>query len=312
MLGSRRTPLALLLLTADRPHLALAAARVAFAVVLMFSQMGFLLGVDDSQNAILDSLDADLVVLSKARYNLFIDEEFPRARLYQARTVPGVQSASPLYIGGLRSTWRAPGTGREYYLRVLAVRPDDPVFLDAGLQRQLGRLKEDDAALFDARSRDFLGRVEPGTWAELNRRRVRVVGTFQLGPDYRNDGNAIISDTNLVRYFPEAWPDQPSLGLIRLRPGADPSAVAGELARSLPPDVDILTKADLARREADYWDSQTPIGIVFGFGLVLGFVVGMLTCYQILHADVKVQLPQFAALKAMGWHEPFPGRRRDV
>ena len=39
----------------------------------------------------------------------------------------------------------------------------------------------------------------------------------------------------------------------------------------------------------------------FGAGVVLGFVVGMVICYQILTSDVADHLPEYATLKAIGY-----------
>ena len=43
------------------------------------------------------------------------------------------------------------------------------------------------------------------------------------------------------------------------------------------------------------------MGYAFGLGVVLGFVIGTVICYQILFSDIHEQLPQFATLKAIGY-----------
>jgi putative ABC transport system permease protein len=40
---------------------------------------------------------------------------------------------------------------------------------------------------------------------------------------------------------------------------------------------------------------------VFGFGVVMGLVVGMIIVYQILFADIADHLKEYATLKAMGY-----------
>jgi putative ABC transport system permease protein len=37
----------------------------------------------------------------------------------------------------------------------------------------------------------------------------------------------------------------------------------------------------------------------------MGFVVGIVICYQIIHADISDHLREFATLKAMGYQTPF-------
>src|SRR5262249_57891488 len=95
------------------------------------------------------------------------------------------------------------------------------------------------------------------------------------------------------------------VGLLQLRDGVDPAAVAAELERVLPEDVLVLTRAEFIDREHDYWARSTPTGAIFGLGLVVGFVVGVITCYQILFNDVTDNLPRFATLKALGYGDRF-------
>jgi putative ABC transport system permease protein len=54
-------------------------------------------------------------------------------------------------------------------------------------------------------------------------------------------------------------------------------------------------------REKWFWWTNTPIGFAFGAGVVLGFVVGMVICYQILSSDVADHLAEYATLKAIGY-----------
>jgi len=54
------------------------------------------------------------------------------------------------------------------------------------------------------------------------------------------------------------------------------------------------------RREQDFWEKVTPIGVVFDIGVAMGFVVGLAICYQVLFAEIADRLPQFATLKAIG------------
>src|SRR5207245_4245857 len=77
------------------------------------------------------------------------------------------------------------------------------------------------------------------------------------------------------------------------------------LRSALPPDVQIQTKQDFLDQEMTYWKENTPLGYLFGLGAALGFVVGIVICYQILYTDVVDHLPQFATLKAIGYRDRF-------
>ena len=55
--------------------------------------------------------------------------------------------------------------------------------------------------MIDRRARSFLGEANRGTETELARRHIRVVGTFELGPNFFSDGNVIMSDRNFFKFF---------------------------------------------------------------------------------------------------------------
>ena len=71
----------------------------------------------------------------------------------------------------------------------------------------------------------------------------------------------------------------------------------------MPPDVRVLTKDGLIAKEQGFWDHVAPIGTVFSIGVVMGFIVGLAICYQVLFADISERLAEFATLKAMGYSD---------
>ena len=44
---------------------------------------------------------------------------------------------------------------------------------------------------------------------------------------------------------------------------------------------------------------------MFGIGLVIGFLIGVIICYQILYTEIADHLGQYATLKAMGHENRF-------
>ena len=67
----------------------------------------------------------------------------------------------------------------------------------------------------------------------------------------------------------------------------------------------VLTRGEYIHREQVYWDTSTPIGYVFTFGVIMGLVVGGIIVYQILFADVSDHLAEYATLKAMGYPNSY-------
>ena len=135
---------------------------------------------------------------------------------------------------------------------------------------------------------------------------MRIVGSIPvLGGNFVSDGNLFTSSTNFHRFFPRLDLDAVSLGALELAEGADLQATQQRLQRLLPEDIEVLSRRRLYERECEFWAERTPTGLVFGAGLVVGMLVGVLLCYQILYTDVSDHRRQFALLRAIGYSRRF-------
>ncbi len=306
-----RIPLAWKNLIHDRRRLLTAVAGIGFAVVLMFMQTGFKNALFDSTVQVFEKLDGDLVLVSRARYALPANQTFNIGRIYQARACEGVRAAYPLYIERPRAVWKQPGA-RGYPIRVLACDPSDPVLLIPELAVYSEALKQRGAALYDEKNKSVYGPPEQRTpWTQwrdvtLTGRSIRLVGGFRLGTDFANDGNLFMNSENFAKFFPSRFVggdplEVVDLGVVTLQRDADPQEVKARLIERLPNDVAVLTKVEIIARERNFWRHSTPIGYVFTIGTLIGFLVGVVICYQIIHADIGDHLAEFATLKAMGY-----------
>jgi putative ABC transport system permease protein len=303
-----RVPLALLELTHNKPRLLVSIAGVAFASVLMFLEMGFLFGMFDSQTNVVKLMNADLFVVHRQKEAVVPKIPFPRRRLQQALGHPGVAAGYPVYVEDLRSVWKNPGQGKEHALLVYAFDPNDPVFLIPEVADRAQELLRPDTALIDSRGKDLYGTRGPGVEGELSRHAVRLIGTFPLGPDFRVDGNLIVSDRTFFKIFGDQRdPAATSVefGLLKVRPGHDPDDVRDDLNRTLPEDVQVMTKQEFIDQVIHYWATSQPVGYVFGMGMVVGFLIGVTICYQVLYTDIMDHLPQYATLKAIGYSDAY-------
>jgi putative ABC transport system permease protein len=136
---------------------------------------------------------------------------------------------------------------------------------------------------------------------EIGGRRVDVVGLIEIGPSFGADGNVVLSEVNFRRVVKERQVAAVDLVAIKLRPGADLRETQARLRALLPPDVIVMTQAELHAHERRYWEEATPIGFIFAFGSLMGLVVGMVIVYQILFSDIASHLKEYATLKAMGY-----------
>jgi putative ABC transport system permease protein len=299
-------PLAWRNIMADKRRLFRSASGIAFAVVLMLVQLGFRTAFLDTALQVIRAVDGDLILTSSTKFRFGRKDSFSRRQLYQARAVPGVASAAPIYAEWTRSIWKNPQTGKTYTVQVLAFDPDQPVFLFPEVEARLRQLRQPDTVMLDSRARRFIGRASEGSETELARHDVRVLGTFSLGPDFTTDGTVITSDRTFVKLFSDHVFEAGELadvefGVIKLSPGADAETVRLALRRALPADVAVRTKADLVSLETEFQNSVSPAGPIFTLGTVIGFAVGMLISYQILYTDLSDRLAQYATLRAIGY-----------
>ncbi|MGL6074343.1 MAG: ABC transporter permease DevC [Fimbriiglobus sp.] len=320
-----RTPLAWLNLSHDRVRFALFVVGIVFAVMLMFVQLGFRGALLDSQTLLHERLNADLILISPNRQALAMRETFPRRRLLQASAIPGVREVHPMYVdngqGFLRDTAtdireRSPSRA----IRVIGLNPDAELLDMPELKKaNAAPLRLPGQAFYDRNSSQdsdrpgssVFGPLREGIRTELAGGEITLVGSVSLGGDFTTDGALVVSEETfadrLRRPYTFGAPlADVDLGLIRLEPGTNPRETRDRLTRLFTetepdPDVLVLTRQEFIDREQAFWLSNTPIGFAFGFGMFMGFAVGLVICYQILSGDVADHLAEYATLKALGY-----------
>jgi len=298
----RRVAFARRLLAHQKLRSGVAAAGIAFSLLVIFLQLGFYRAVVRSATAISSRLDADLVLVSPRFVHLAEADTIDRARLFQAQGLPEVASARPLYLRHAR--WRDPVSGERCKFLALGFP------LDAGaplalpeLAARISALAPSDALLLDEESQRSCGPRDPEGRVELREQAARVAGRFRLGVGFQADGALLLSDASFSRYFGASPLERPQLGLIRLEPGSDAREAALRLRALLPPDVEVRTRAELRELQIRHWVRNTAVGNVFALGALAGFAVGLVVLHQVLATDLRNQLPHYATLAAMGYAE---------
>ena len=301
----------------------MAAAGVAFAVVLIFMQLGFLGSVETTVTRFFEAMNFDLLLRSPKYLHLSDTRAFPLLRLYQAAEVSGVKRTTPIEIG--LAQWRSPITGGTRNILVIGVEPEQEPFAMPEIRAKTGCLTDRQSILIDRKSRREFGPqngrqfsdADIGVGTEINGREVTIVGHFELGTGLTADGCILVNAVGFRRFVPTRGPEELSFGLVRLQDGADADAAARRMRehfrRELPggeADVEVLTRAEAIRYELNRWIRETSIGIIFQLGVAVSLVVGTAIVYQVLSSDVAAHLRQYATLKAMGYTGPIPLGRR--
>jgi len=299
-----RVPLAWLNLVHEKSRLVVALAGVAFAVLLVFMNLGFLGALAQSASMFYQYMNADVFLVSPQTLEISSAKAFPRDRLYQADGIKGVERVMPLYVGYLQ--WRNPQTRDSRAVFMFGFNPQDPVFLMPGLSTPatLAALDRPDTVLFDLLSRPEYGPKTTGTKTEVERRSVTIGGQYELGGGFAADATIIGSDQNFLRFLKIPL-NLVNMGLVKLESGADVQAVAAQLRQVLPKDVLVKTKTEIIENDRSYWISSTSTGFIFGMGVAVSCVVGVVIVYQILYTDISDHMKQYATLKAMGYRSGY-------
>ncbi|NJN04510.1 MAG: FtsX-like permease family protein [Leptolyngbyaceae cyanobacterium SL_1_1] len=298
-------PLAWYNLLYERTRLLVAIAGVAFAVLLIFMNLGFLGALTTTATHIYTQLNADIFLISPQSLEISSTKPFPIERLYQAAGIEGVEAAMPLYSDYM--LWRNPETRVSRAMFVYGINPEDAVFLMPELQTPQTQqtLRQPNVVLIDGLSRAEFGAQTTGLETEADRRQVSIGGQYVLGGGFASDGTLIMSDQNFRRFFDPRPLNLINLGLIKLAATAEAERTAVALQAHLPEDVLVLTKAEIIARDRAFWLQTTSIGFIFSLGVAVSFIVGTVIVYQILYTDIRDHLPEYATLKAMGYRNHY-------
>lgn len=281
----------------------LATGGIFIAILLVFIELGFFVAVPQGGMLIYDHMRFDLLVVSNKYLFQAQSGQFPLAPLATVRKVPTVAQATPVYIGA--GKWQDPGGGLKLDVALLAIDPAAGVFPVPDIERQKAALERPDTILVDSATRSLFGPLTAGRIVDIAGHKETIGGSFVLGTGFLGLGVAVASEANFFRMFPLRPRDTVNLGLVTLKPGTDPEAAAKALRAVLPADTQVFTRDGLMAHEDQYWTTRTGTGLIFGSGLVVSFVVGIMVLYQTLATQITRQLPQFATLKAIGYSNRF-------
>ena len=267
---------------------------VTFAVLLANFQLGTLFGLLAKNTLLVDNAGADLWIVPPGTTYANPGQRMSTSLLYEARVTPGVAQASALVMAGTSIT--KPGGGTEA-ITLLGVDLDTnlggPFSIVAG---DVSALRQANTMFFDDSQRERFGGLNLGSVREVGGYNV-VVGGFTwglvpFGPAFT------FGDIDLVRTMVNVPTDKLNFVLVKVAPGHDVEAVGRNLQTHVP-DAVVISKAKFHSQIVRIL-LRDQLGISFGtstgFGLVIGFIIVMLSMYS----SVLDNLREFGTLKAIG------------
>lgn len=275
---------------------------VAFTVLIVFMELGFFNGIKDSQSYLATVFRADLIMMHHRSTHLNNYEVMEPNRLAQAGAVEHVLEVIPVYKRVAVMKHTEDETNRRVF--VLAYPPDSAALDIPMTAASLQALKSRGNVLFDSKSRRIYGDVRVGEDIKLDGVLHKVVGMFSLGPNFSNDGNVLMGEASFLLGKDSARAPV-TYGLIRAEPGTNLNELKQTILQKLPKDIAVMTPEEMRQREVLYTTKSVPIGMVFKIAALIGFLTGIIICYQILYNEIADHLHQFGTLKAMGFSNAF-------
>jgi putative ABC transport system permease protein len=287
----------------DRLRSAMTVAGVAFAVTLVFVQVGLFLGLLDNASVTIDRIDADLWVTSRNTPNVDFAHGFPESRVQRVRSIPGVERADNLLVQFLNL---ALPSGAEEGMLVYGLED----FRRWGLpwrvaEGDLADLRRGDFMFLDHSAERRYGPFRVGEYREVMGYRLKIIGRSLEALSFTTSPIAFIDYRLVQRLAGERIAGRTTYILVRAAPGADLDAIRAEIRRRLPHN-DVYTAREWAERSRGYWVASTGIGLNMYITVFLGCLVGVVVVAQTLYTSAMEHIKEFGTVKAIG------GSNRDI
>ena len=295
--------LAIKILLDDKGRFLTTVAGVAFAVALVYVQVGLFIGLLASASITIDRMDADLWVVAHNTPNVDFANPFPESFVQRIRSVAGVERADNLLVWF--ATVSLPGGAKEsaviYALRDFS-RWNLPWKILEGSPEDLRRGRY--VMLDESATRRF-GPFAVGDHREFSGHRLKVIGRTAEARSFTTSPIAFLDYRVAQSLTPGELDHRTTYVVVKLEPGADARAIAGEIRERLPYH-DVHTRAEWSKLSRDYWIESTGLGLTMFLTVSLGCLVGVIVVAQTLYTSTTEHLAEFATVKAIG------GRDRDI
>jgi putative ABC transport system permease protein len=303
-----RLPIGWLQLTHSRPRFAAALAGVAFANVLVFVQLGIMNSMATATLKPYEFFAADIMISAGDANSMTEGGNVARQWLLQALADPDVEAGMGVFIGNV--SWQR--AEKSLGLTTYGIDPTQARFLPPDIAAKSAVLQLQGAGLLDRFSRGLpreeAASIRPQTPLsfEVSGKTLTLYDTFAGGGGFGGDGYLMVSDQTYLTLFGARSSSAPDHIFLQTRAGADVDQVAARL-RDLISDktLRIRSYAAAAQEDLSYQQTKRPTGIIFGFGVVIGILVGIVIVYQVLSTDVSDHMREYATFKAMGYGHMF-------
>ena len=281
----------------DKLRFAITVSGVAFAVALVFVQVGLFLGILDNASVTIEHADADLWITSKNTPNVDFAHTFPESAVQRVRSVPGIARADNLIVWYMTLT--LPSGAQEASL-VYALddfrRWNIPWNVEQGNLTDLGRGQY---VFLDASAEKRFGPFSVGEYREYLGQRMKIVGRSRDALSFSTTPISFMDFSRAQKLSYQSLANKTTYVLVKLAPSADLETVRAEIRRRLPYN-DVYTKTEWAKRSRAYWVESTGLGLNMILTVFLGCLVGVVVVAQTLYTSTMEHIKEFGTVKAIG------------
>jgi len=276
---------------------------VAFAVTLVFVQVGLFLGLMSNASLTIEQIDADLWVTSHNTPNVDFAHTFPETYVKRVRSIPGVARADNLIVWFMNVNLP---NGAIEGTEVYALEDFSAWNFPQGVvEGDLADLRRGPYMMLDDSAKKRWGAFAVNDYREILGRRLKIIGRTMDAKSFTTTPLTFV-DLRLAQALNESnLRGNTTYILVKLTPGADAEAVRAELQQRLPYN-DVFTKAEWAKRSRKYWIDSTGLGLNMYITVFLGCLVGIVVVAQTLYTSTMEHIREFGTVKAIG------GGNRDI
>jgi putative ABC transport system permease protein len=281
----------------DKLRFLITVSGVAFAVTLVFVQVGLFLGLMDNASLTIEHLNADLWVTSHNTANVDFAHTFPDTYVHRVRSTPGVARADNLIVWFMNvSLPNGAVEGTEVYALEDFEAWKFPWKLESGNREDLRR---GNYFILDDSAKKRWGAFEVGDYREILGRRLKIIGRSSDAKSFTTTPLTFVDFRLAQRLNPSELQGHTTYILVKLTPGADREAVRKEIRRRLPFN-DVFTSDEWAKRSRSYWVDSTGLGLNMYLTVFLGCLVGIVVVAQTLYTSTMEHIKEFGTVKAIG------------
>jgi putative ABC transport system permease protein len=281
----------------DKLRFFITVSGVAFAVTLVFVQVGLFLGLMDNASLTINQIDADLWVTSRNTPNVDFAHTFPETYVKRVRSIPGVARADNLIVWFMNVNLPTGAVeGTEVYALEDFSRWNFPWNVTTG---NLEDLRRGPYFILDDSAKKRWGAFAPGEYREILGRRLKIIGRTVDAKSFTTTPLTFMDFRLAQSLAQDTLRGNTTYILVKLAPGTNPETVRAELQRRLPFN-DVYTKGEWAKRSRTYWIESTGLGLNMYITVFLGCLVGIVVVAQTLYTSTMEHIREFGTVKAIG------------